>query len=303
MEGSVFFMDRHTIIFSLDKRQEKLGEILTGKKVCCTWGWYEQILTQLEEEIKEEDVYETIYVLPITVSKIDKDLEVKEKLKQELTKRKLNNAPVYVFGGVFNEEWKEFLEEEGIPYWDFMKLPEVVEGNGWITAEATVAEVLRLGNRSIWQQNVMVTGYGCCAEKIAKVFSWLGANVTVVARRQEVREKAEKDGFWAIDFTEMAAFVGEMDTIINTVPAMVITKELIEMIRKSTLIIDIASAPGGTDFDAAKNKGIEAKLALGLPGIYTPESSAMLLAKAIERYAPTQEYIREDKSWIFQIVI
>lgn len=296
-------MDRHTVIFSLDKRQENLGKLLRGNKLHCKWEEYEAFVEKQRKETLEEIPCENIYVLPITVAKLDKYPEIKRKLKQELTNISKEPKAVCVFGGVFNEEWKTFLEEQKIPYWDFMKLPEVVEGNGWITAEGTVAEVLQLGLRSIWQQNVMVTGYGCCGEKIAKVFSWLGANVTVVARKEKVRGKAEKDGFWAIDFPEMGSFVEGMDTVINTVPAMVVTKDVIQKMRKDTLIIDIASSPGGTDFEAAKDAGIVAKLALGLPGIYTTASSAALLGNAIERYAPVQENMREDRSWIFQIII
>ena len=100
-------------------------------------------------------------------------------------------------------EWKLFLKEYEIPYWDFMKLPEVVEGNGWITAEATIAEVLQLGEYSIYGQKVLVTGYGCCGEKIAKILGRLGAKVVVAARRANVRELAQKDGFAAIDFEEI----------------------------------------------------------------------------------------------------
>jgi len=91
--------------------------------------------------------------------------------------------------------------------------------------------------------------------------------------------------------------------VINTVPALVLTEDAIRRMPQNSLIIDIASKPGGTDFEAAKRYGVTAKLALGLPGIYTTTSSAMLLKNAISKYAPLQENISEDKSWIFQIVI
>ena len=68
-------------------------------------------------------------------------------------------------------------------------------------------------------------------------------------------------------------------------------------------LIDIASKPGGTDFEAAKHFGVAAKLALGLPGIYTTSSSALLLKNAISQYAPLQENIRGDKLWISQVII
>jgi len=292
-------MDRHTIVFALDKRQQKLADILYGQKIICTWEEYERF----SEREREKSIGEHIYVLPIAVTKLDKIPETKEKLKQELIKKKNNRDVIAVFGGLFNEEWKAFFKEWKIPYWDFMQLSEVQEGNGWITAEATVAEVLQLSPYSIWRQNVLITGYGCCGEKIAKVFSWLGANVTVVARRKRVRERAEKDGFFAIDFADIENYMKEIDTVINTVPSLVITSDIIKKMSKDMLIVDIASGSGGTDFETAKEFDITTRHALGLPGIYSTTSSAQLLEKAIVRYAPLHETIREDKSWIFQIVI
>lgn len=287
-------MDRNTIILTLDERQEKLGTLLSGKKQICSWAAFEE----------RRGLGEKIYVLPIPVTKLDQKEEIKQKLKQELINdSKDSRVRVYVFGGLFDNEWKTFLMQYHIPYWDFMKLDEVVEGNAWITAEATVAEVLARSSKSIRDQQIMVTGFGCCGEKIAKVFSLLGAKILVVARREEVRAYASAQGYEAIDFPEIAERIGSIDTVVNTVPAMVIDETIMENMRMESLIIDIASKPGGTDFAAAKRRGIPAKLALGLPGIYTTTSSAELLKQAILKYAPLKNDIREDTQWIFQIII
>ncbi|MBR2044596.1 MAG: dipicolinate synthase [Agathobacter sp.] len=287
-------MDRHTVILTADKRQEKLASLLEGERVSYAW----------EENTQEKGVCEKVYILPIPVTKLDRNPIVKRKLKEELIKLCENPwAKIKVFGGVFNTEWKLFLEEHQIPYWDFMKLPEVVEGNAWITAEATVAEVLQHGEHSIYGQKILVTGYGCCGEKIAKIFSELGAEIIVAARREEVRERIRRDGFSAIEFEKLEKVMGEVSTVINTVPALVITEAGIRRMQPDSCIIDIASAPGGTDFDAAKKYGVVAKLALGLPGLYTTTSSAKLLKNAISKHAPLQNEMREGKSWIFQIII
>ena len=287
-------MDRHTIILTADKRQEKLAGLLEGERVSYAW----------EKKAQEKEVCEKVYVLPIPVTKLDKNMEIKRKLKEELINLCENPyTKVMVFGGVFTTEWKNFLSEYQIPYWDFMKLPEVVEGNGWITAEATVAEVLQQGERSIYGQKILVTGYGCCGEKIAKVFSKMGAEIVVAARREEIRREIERDGFLAIDISEIEKVIGDMTTVINTVPSMILTERCVRRMSGDACIIDIASSPGGCDFEAAKKYGIVAKLALGLPGLYTTTSSAILLKNAISKYAPLKKEVREGKSWIFQIII
>lgn len=281
-------MDRHIIVFTTDKRQEALGNLLMGQKIRCTW-----------EEYKREDICEKIYVLPTPITKLSRMVEEKEKLKQELRNCK---GPAMVFAGAINSEWKEFLEENGIAYWDFMQMEDVVEGNAWITAEATIVEVLLRAARSIREQRILVTGYGACGKCIAKVFSVLGAEVWVAARKENVRKQIREDGYQSVDFSELETVMESVDTVINTVPALVITGELIEKMQKDSLIIDIASSPGGTDFEAAEMSHIPACLALGLPGIYTTTSSAELLKNAISKYAPLQKDIREDKQWIFQII-
>ena len=282
-------MDRHIIILTTDKRQEALGNLFSGKRVRCSW-----------EEYKREEICEKIYVLPTPVTKLDKNLDLKEKFKQELINCR---GPMLVFAGALNEEWRTFLEKNGIAYWDFMKLPEVVEGNAQITAEATLAEVLKYGRYSVKGQKVLVTGCGCCGKKIAKVFSVLGAEVLVAARRQEVREEAAGAGYESVDFSALKEAVIGVNTVINTVPAQVITEEVIANMKEDALVIDIASNPGGTDFDAAQKYGVEAHLSLGLPGIYTTTSSAQILKNAISKYAPQQKDVREDREWIFQIII
>ena len=309
-------MDRHIIILTTDKRQEALGTLLPGRKVKCSWEGY-----------KREEICEKIYVLPTPVAKLNRFPQVCEAMKEELINCK---GPLFVFAGAVSGEWKAFLESNGIAYVDFMQLQEVVEGNAIITAEATVAEILLASKKSICKQKILVTGYGCCGKPIAFLLRAMGAEVTVAARREEVREEIRRDGFEAVEFevkkqdlsetskmeswqcySEGSAMrydrirdvVSTIDTIVNTVPSLVITEEIIEKMSKESLIVDIASSPGGTDFVAAQKHGITAKLALGLPGIYTTLSSAELLKNAVSKYAPLQKDVREDRQWIFQIII
>jgi dipicolinate synthase subunit A len=302
MEGSVFYMDRHLVIFTTDKRQENLGRLFAGEKRRITWAMPKEPF--FFPDLKKEEESEWIYVLPTPVAKLEGKSLLKEYLQEELIRRNEDMCGnVKVFGGVLDPEWVVFLEENQILYWDFMKLPDVVEGNAQITAEGTVAQVLSLAEYSILGQSIMVTGYGYCGQKIAKLFAQMGANVTVVARSQKVREGVEADGLKAIDFYDMPKALPEYKIVINTVPALVLKEDGIRQLPPDACIIDIASKPGGTDFEAAEKYGIRAKLALGLPGIYTTSSSAMLLKNAILKYAPLKENENGGKLWIYQIII
>lgn len=64
-------------------------------------------------------------------------------------------------------------------------------------------------------------------------------------------------------------------------------------------MLDIASAPGGCDSAYCKEKHVPYKLALGLPGLYCPKTSAMILLEAMPfGYKPNpgeMEVINERK--------
>ena len=69
----------------------------------------------------------------------------------------------------------------------------------------------------------------------------------------------------------------KMDLIFNTVPFQILDKSTLILLNRNTLIIDLASAPGGVDYDIAKKLGIKAILASALPGKVAPNTAAEYL--------------------------
>ena len=108
--------------------------------------------------------------------------------------------------------------------------------------------------------------------------------MTVLASRREVRKLAKKDGFYAADFAFGPEEAMGAAMLVNTVPAPVVTGAIIRELPRDAYILDIASKPGGTDFACARECGIRADLALGLPGKYAPKESAYILDRAVERF-------------------
>lgn len=85
----------------------------------------------------------------------------------------------------FGPEWRQRCEDAGTEYYDMMTDAVVVHRNACITAEATVAEILKYSDYSIRGQKIIVSGYGRCGREIARVLSAMGAKVTVLARSVE----------------------------------------------------------------------------------------------------------------------
>jgi dipicolinate synthase subunit A len=288
-------MSGNLVNFVTDARQGHLGSYLPGK--VRPLDWRRGMKEEEAQKILEESTY---LVLPTPVTKLEKNNEVNELLKEQLTNGALSGR--MVFGGAFPAEWRERLEEAGMECWDLMADPEVVHKNARITAEATVAEILKYSDYSIRWQKILVCGYGNCGREIANLLAAMGAKVTVLARSVEARRLARAEGHEAVDFSYGPEEVYGARTIVNTVPALVIREPMIREMHSDAVIIDIASRPGGTDLMAADHYGIKVVAALGLPGIYTTKSSAKVLADAINAHRkPMQE--RGEKSWIFQIAI
>ena len=174
-------------------------------------------------------------------------------------------------------------EAKGIRVVDYMKEEGVAERNAVATAEGAIAEALQGGYVSIQGSRCLVTGYGTCGAVLASKLGQWKARVTVMDRKEKKREIARSYGYEAVSFEDSREHMGTYDVIFNTVPALVLTEEFLAEVRPDTRIIDIASRPGGVDFEYCQNRGLHAKLCLGLPGKYAPKSAAGILMEVIRK--------------------
>ena len=147
---------------------------------------------------------------------------------------------------------------------------ELAVCNAVPTAEGCIGILLARRTRTLWDAPVLVTGYGRVGQAVADRLTALGARVTVGARSPAQRALARSRGGAALPLEELAAAAPGFDTAVNTIPAPVLTGPVLAALRPGSLIVDLASAPGGTDFAAAKALGVRAVLAGGLPGRCAP---------------------------------
>lgn len=159
------------------------------------------------------------------------------------------------------------------------EIDELAIYNAVPTAEGAIEVAMRESLITIHGSNALVTGFGRCGLPLAKTLMGLGANVTVAARRREVLAMAEALDFRAVPFASLCDYAGEFQFVFNTVPEMVINEPFLAKCQKDVVVVDIASAPGGTDFAAAKELGIKSFLSLGLPGKVAPVSAGKILSK------------------------
>lgn len=186
-----------------------------------------------------------------------------------------------LFAGVINEEVVKRCDQHQITYYDLMKIDALAIDNGIATAEGVIAEAIINQPQNLHGSRCVVLGYGRCAKILADKLKALNTSTTVCARKETDLALANSLGFKSIAFNSLPDEVGKYDFIFNTVPAQILTKEILNKCKPSVAIYDIATKPGGVDFAAAKERNINAAIYPGLPGKYSPRSSAIILANHI----------------------
>ena len=186
-----------------------------------------------------------------------------------------------LFGGIIPKPIIELCTAKGIQCYDLMENETITILNAIATAEGAIMEAIANSDYNLHGSNCLVLGYGRCAKVLATKLKALDAKVTVAARSGVALAYAEAAGHVSVNLSNINSFLPSYKYIFNTVPSMVLDKDALALVDKEVTIIDIASAPGGVDFEYAKNHNIRAKLSLGLPGKVAPRSSADILVTEI----------------------
>lgn len=155
--------------------------------------------------------------------------------------------------------------------------------NSLATSEAVLKYGIELLPIILKNSNILILGYGNSAKALVEDFKHFSNKLLVAVRKDEVRKDLLKKKINNINLKELKNYIEEYDLIINTIPSMIIDEELLHYISPTSYILDIASYPGGVDFNKAKKYGINAFLLPSLPLKYAPKTSGIEYAKAIER--------------------
>src|SRR5690606_38022728 len=152
-------------------------------------------------------------------------------------------------------------------------LDEVAVLNSIPTAEGAIQRAMEELPVTLHGNRTLVVGFGRCGLTLARMLHGIGSKVTVAARGEGQRARAYEMGIETVPLHALEEVVGEAVAVFNTVPARVLTRRVLQRMSPEVVVIDVASAPGGTDFDAAEELGIKAFLDLGIPGRVAPKTA------------------------------
>ncbi len=153
-------------------------------------------------------------------------------------------------------EAKRLAAAAGIEMVDYFAREELAIFNAIPTAEGCIGILLARRSRTLWGAPVLVTGYGPVGQAVA-------------ARRAAQRALARSQGGEAIPLEGLAAAAPGFDTVVNTIPAQVVTRPVLAAMGWQVLPI-MSFAAAGTDTRFGSAAGWKAKLEAAAGRCWTP---------------------------------
>ena len=172
------------------------------------------------------------------------------------------------------------FEKSGNIVIDLMKDEELAQKNVIPTVEGIVKIIIENTDVTIDASNIAVLGFGRIGKRLSKILKMMGANVYCADNKKEEVANIRLSGYNVI---ENICAEEVFDVVINTVPKMIIGEKELTKLGKDTLIIDVASKPGGVDYKYANKNNYRVIQALGIPGKIAPVTAAKYIQEIVKK--------------------
>jgi len=172
-------------------------------------------------------------------------------------------------------------QQVGVVVHELLARDDFAYYNALPTAEGAIWEAMKRADITLAHSQAHVVGFGRCGKALAGQLRGLYALTTVVVKDATSRAEAAAAGFSVCTLDHWETVLPEADFIFNTAPALVLDRQRLLLTKPSVVIIDIASAPGGVDFAAARALGRTAVLCPGLPARIAPKTAGLALARVL----------------------
>jgi dipicolinate synthase subunit A len=164
---------------------------------------------------------------------------------------------------------------------DLLEREEMAVLNAIPTAEGAIQIAMEEIPITLHNSNILILGFGRIGKILAKMLQGLGANVFVEARKYADIAWIRSYSYKPVLLSDLKSRLEQMDVIFNTIPHVILDQDMLARLGKETLIIDLASKPGGVDFEKARDLGVKAIWALSLPGKVAPLTAAEFIRDTV----------------------
>lgn len=273
--------DNTFLILGGDNRSLYLGEYLEnqGFKVCYYAFNHTECYNSLEEAMNSSDVI--VLPLPFTKDRLTLNTPLfDDKVVISDIVALLSNKKM-VFGGQLPKSFCEELESRDCSYCDYFLLDELAIYNAVPTAEGVVQVLIEELPITIHGMKCGVLGYGRVGKVLANTLSSLGAKVTVFARKQSAFAEIYASSMEYKHFDVLSTENNDFDVVINTVPVKVLGDAQLSKLNSDCILVEVASAPFGIDFQSAKENAFKVIKAGSLPGKVAPKTAGEIIGRSI----------------------
>lgn len=164
---------------------------------------------------------------------------------------------------------------------DILGREEMAVLNAIPTVEGAIEIAMKERDTTLHGSNIMVLGFGRIGKLLGRAIYGMGTIPYIEARKHSDLAWIEAYGYFPVPLMELSDYLPKMDIIFNTIPQMILDEKNLKLLNKNTLIIDLASEPGGVNFEKADEFGIRTIWALGLPGKVASETAAKIIKTTI----------------------
>ena len=172
--------------------------------------------------------------------------------------------------------------------YDILKDEATAILNSVPTAEGAISMAIEESKKVLFNENVLVLGFGRVGKILCNRLKGMGVIVHCEARKESDLAWIDALGYKPIHLKNINEQLCKMKIIFNTVPNLILDESKIILLKKDTIIIDLASGKGGTDFNACKKLGIKSFLYSGIPGKIAPQTSAEYIKRYVYRVIKQQ---------------
>jgi len=223
-----------------------------------------------------------ILIAPIPFTKDKVNLHMPYSLKKiEIEEFLIKCKNKTVLAGSISDRVKSKVKELNVNLIDLLENEELTIFNTIATAEGTIKILIENTEINLHRSKTLILGFGRVAKTLAKKLQGLDVDVTCAARKSKDLTWIETYGYKATNINELKENLYQFDSIINTVPNIILTEEKLQYVNKECLLIDLASTPGGFDKDAIEKRKLKYNWALALPGKVAPLVTAKYIKNAI----------------------
>lgn len=260
-----------------DERLRWMEKLLSRKNYCVS------SFSGTDSELPDEEIKQASVILgPVPFTR--DSIHLFQSPSQGMTISRLLSCLVpgqRLFGGSLPDSVKTFCDKNGILWNDFMDMEEIVLENAIATAEGAISLAISCCPVNLHRSRCLILGYGRCGQALADRLRGLFVNVTIWDTDPIKRTLAGTRGFHVLDFQKTEEFLPLAEFIFNTAPAPVLADIPPEHFSSDGVILELASGSGCISEEACRQAGLRRIACPGLPGRFSPKTSAVILCSAV----------------------